>query len=273
MRIEPPRGVCWMALTIRLSKTCSIRSRSTMTQASSPSTSVSSVMPASSARDCIRAAALVDELDGEDRLEVQLDAALLDPGQVEQVVDHGQDAIGILARRQQQLDLFRRERAHDLFEQEVDGHLHAGQRRLQLVADGRDHVALQPIEQVELGHVQEGDRGADQLVGRRPDRHDARQEVTFLAAVGERNRLFERVREVVAPAGQHVVDQGFQRRRRIPGDGGSVAGTTPSSRRAAGLACSTEPARSTTTTGSGNESIVAWARLLARSSRAVPACR
>ena len=29
--IEPPRGVCWIAFMIRLSKTCSIRSRSTMT--------------------------------------------------------------------------------------------------------------------------------------------------------------------------------------------------------------------------------------------------
>ena len=48
------------------------------------------------------------------------------------------------------------------------------------------------------------------------------------------------------------------------------AGTTPSSRRAAGLACSTEPARSTTTTGSGNESMVACAVFWARSSRAVP---
>ena len=44
-------------------------------------------------------------------------------------------------------------------------------------------------------------------------------------------------------------------------------------RRAAGLARSTAPSGSTTTTGSGNESIVACAVCCARSSRAVPACR
>ena len=44
-------------------------------------------------------------------VEVELDAALLDPGQVEQVVDHRQDAVGVLAGGQQQLDLLGRERA------------------------------------------------------------------------------------------------------------------------------------------------------------------
>ncbi len=162
----------------------------------------------------------MDELVGEDRLEVELDPALLDPGQVEQVVDHREDAIGILPRRQEQLDLFGRERAHDLLEEEVDGHLHAGERGLQLMADGRNHVALQAIEQMELGHVQEGDRGADELIGCRPDRHDTRQEIAFLAAIRERDRLLERVGEVIAPAGEDFGDQGFQRRDRIPGDGG-----------------------------------------------------
>ena len=62
----------------------------------------------------------VDELGGGDGLEVELDAALFDPGQVEQVVDHRQDAVGVLAGRQQQLDLLGSERADHLLEQQVD---------------------------------------------------------------------------------------------------------------------------------------------------------
>ena len=70
------------------------------------------------------------------------------------------------------------ERADQLFEQEVDGHLHAGERRLQLVADGRDHVALEPVEQVKLGHVNHGDGGAEQLVGFGADRQRPEGEST-----------------------------------------------------------------------------------------------
>ncbi len=77
------------------------------------------------------------------------------------------------------------ERADDLLEQEVNRHLHAGERRLELVADGRDHVALQAVEQVKLGHVGQRDGGADQLVALGADRHDARQEVALLAAVAK----------------------------------------------------------------------------------------
>ncbi len=46
---------------------------------------------------------------------------------------------------------------------------------------------------------------------------------------------------------------------------------TPSIRQAAGLARSAAPEGSTITTGSGNESIVAWAVRWARSRRAAPA--
>ncbi len=191
-----------------------------MTDMSSPRTSVSSSMPASAAWGFIRAAASLEQVAGRYGPQVELHAALLDPGQVEQVVDHRQDAVGVLPGGQEQLDLLGRQRPDDLLEQQVDGHLDARQRGLQLVADGRDHVALEPVEQVELGDVHQVDGGADQLVLAGADGHDAGEEVPLLAAVDQRDGLLERQRQVVAPAGEDVADQRLERLGRMPRDGG-----------------------------------------------------
>ena len=96
------------------------------------------------------------------------------------------------------------ERADDLLEQQVDGHLHAGQRGLQLVADGRDHVALELVDEPELGHVGEHDRGAEGLLVVAADRQDARQEEPLLAVVAEAEGVIQAGREVVAAAAEHL---------------------------------------------------------------------
>ena len=98
-----------MALPTRLSKTCAIRSRSTRTTAAGAlafdrqgdagvlGLGLRSARPPRPAA-CRWATGC----------EVQPDPALLDPRQVEQVVDHRQQAVGVLPRRQQQLDLLGR---------------------------------------------------------------------------------------------------------------------------------------------------------------------
>ena len=75
----------------------------------------------------------VDESRGAKWFEVEPDSPLLDPGEIEEVVDHGEDSIGVLARCQEELDLFGREGADQLLEQQVNRHLHTGERGFELV--------------------------------------------------------------------------------------------------------------------------------------------
>ena len=124
-------------------------------------------------------------------LQVKPNPPLLDSGEIEKVIDHGQDSFGVLARCQKQLDLLGCERTDHFLEQQVNRHLHAGERGLELVADSRDHVAFESIEQMKLGHVDKGDGGSNQFIVPGADRHDPGQIVALLAAVGQGNGLFE----------------------------------------------------------------------------------
>ena len=84
-------------------------------------------------------------------------AALLDVRQVKQIIDHAQQPVTILPGREQKLDLLGGQGAHRLLEEQMDDHLEAGQGGLELVANRRDHVAFELIDQAKLGHVGQDD--------------------------------------------------------------------------------------------------------------------
>ena len=149
------------------------------------------------------------------------------------------------------------ERAHSLLEQEMNHHLQAGQRCLQLMADGRDHVALELVDQPELGHVGKHDRRSQGPLLLTADRQHARQEELLLTAVTKTESQIEVVRDIIRGSAEYLGEWPFELGWGAQGTGPSADGATPRIRHAAGLARSTAPVGSTTTTGSGIESIVA----------------
>ena len=145
---------------------------------------------------------IVHEYGGVNRLLIEGDPPLLDPGQVEKIVDHPQEPFGVLPGRQEQLDLLGGERTDNLLEQQMDDHLEAGERSLQLVAHGRDHVALELIDQVKLGHVGEDDRGSQQLARIAADPEDPREEIAVLITVTQERCVVECHGQVISLAAQ-----------------------------------------------------------------------
>ena len=122
-RIDPPRPVWARALPTKLSKTCSIRSRSTRMGGRPKPTDPVRLIPASTALFFVPIHCLAEEVGRRGRLEIELHPSLLDPCQVKQIVDHRENPLGVLACAQEQLRLLRVERADGFLEQEMDDHL------------------------------------------------------------------------------------------------------------------------------------------------------
>ena len=75
-------------------------------------------------------------------MHAKLAAALLQAGKVQEVVDHGQQPLGVVAGIDQEFELLGQQRPHVLLQEQVEHEADARQRRLQLVADRGHHVAL-----------------------------------------------------------------------------------------------------------------------------------
>lgn len=148
---------------------------------------------------------------------LQLQPPFLDAGQVEQVVDHRQQSLGVVAGVQQQLDLLGRQRADRLFQEQMHDQANAGQRRLQLVADRGHEVALDLVEQAEARHVQEQHGGAERVAVGVGDGQDARQEEVLLAAQRQDDDLAEPVGQVRLLLEQRLLQRRSQRLGRPPG--------------------------------------------------------
>ena len=131
---------------------------------------------------------------------MQLPGSFLQPSQVEQIVDHHQNAFGVVAGIDQQFELLRRERADGFLQQQMQREADAGERRLQFVTDGGDEVAFHFVEQAEAGDILQQHRGAqrdswESRIGTIRGRKESR----FLAAT-QNDRLVEFLRQVFAAA-------------------------------------------------------------------------
>ena len=84
------------------------------------------------------------------------------------------------------------------------------------MADGRDHVALELVDQAELRHVLEQHGGAEQPVVA-ADRQDAGEEEPLLAVVAEAERMLQARRQVVGAAAEDLGQHGLERGGRPTG--------------------------------------------------------
>ena len=108
--------------------------------------------------------------------------ALFQPRQVQQVVNHHQQPLGIVAGIHEQFELLRAKRPQRLFQQKVQRKPDARQRRFQLVADRRHQIALHLVEQPKAGNVLQQHRRPDCYALGIADGQDPRQErMSFLS--------------------------------------------------------------------------------------------
>ena len=136
----------------------------------------------------------------------------LQAGQVKQGVEYPEQAVGVVARRLEHLPLGRRQGAEALLEQEVNGHPEAGERSLELVADRADEIRLHVVQEAELGHVLEDDRGSLELRQLVADRQDPGKVMAILAPHPEAHHLGVVGRQVVLVGRQHGGQRFGQRR-------------------------------------------------------------
>ena len=111
--------------------------------------------------------------------------------EVKEVVDHAQQALRVLARGEQQLRLLGIERADALLEQQVQAHAHTGQRRLQLMAHGRDEIGLHFVQQSKPGDVLENHRGPEETAGLIAHADDAREHEDLMVVHAEDDHALE----------------------------------------------------------------------------------
>ena len=133
--------------------------------------------------------------------------------EIEQVVDHSQQPLGILARGEEQFRLLVVERADAFFEQKMQAHAHTGQRRLQLVADRRDEIRLYLIEQAQTRHVLKNDGGAEDVARFIPHPDDARQHENLMVADAENDHALEARREKIGRALEDAIHFRLHARR------------------------------------------------------------
>ena len=113
---------------------------------------------------------------------MQLPGGFFQPGQVEQIVDHHQNAFGVIAGIDQQFKLLRRERPGRFLQQQMQCEPDAGERRFQFVTDGGDEIAFHFVEQAKAGDILQQHRGAARDALGIADGRDPRQErAGFLA--------------------------------------------------------------------------------------------
>ena len=150
-------------------------------------------------------------------LQPQRFRAVFQAGEHQEMLDQTQQALGVVARVQQQLRLLGRERADALLQQQVHRQAQAGQRRLQLVAGGGHEVRLKLVEQAEAGYVAEDHGGPERVAVRIADGSDLRQVGPVLAVEAEEEHLVERLRQVGPLFAQRLGQRLAQRLRREPG--------------------------------------------------------
>jgi hypothetical protein len=153
-----------MAFETRLPNTWIRRSRSPTTVGSSPSSS-------RKARWWLEDPAEVDQLLAE------LDAAGLDLGDVEEIVDQGAQPVRALGRHLEEALLHLRHGAAVAVEHQLDVAAERRERRPQLVRDHRHELVLHALHGLALGHVADDDdvgparvrdHGADRQLGGEP---------------------------------------------------------------------------------------------------------
>ena len=127
-----------------------------------------------------------------------------------------QQPLGVVAGVHQQLGLLGRQRADRLLQQQVQRQPHAGQRRLEFVADGGHQVALDLVQQAEARHVAEHHRRPQRVAVGVADRQNLRQVGAVLAVEPEADGLVERLREERLLLLQGVGQRAAQRLRRLP---------------------------------------------------------
>ena len=194
----------------------------------------------------------------------------LQPGQGQQVLDQRQQPLGVVAGVEQQFGLLRRERADRLLEQDVDGQpdavsgvfsswLTVATRSVLNWSSSRNRVTS--LSTTAAPRVSPSGSRIGRTCGRYVRSSPPSRNVTAWSNPSGR---------YARCCPQRVGERLAERLGRLPHRAGFAAGVgpTPNSARAAGLASSDPPAGSTTSTGSGNESMVAWAVCWARSSRA-----
>ena len=112
---------------------------------------------------------------------VQGGGATFQPAKIEQVVDDAQQAVGIVPRGLQQFPLRGRDLAEIRFEQKVDRHAQARQRRFEFMADRADEVVLGIVQESELRDVLQEDGRPAKTGERIAHRENARQKVVVFA--------------------------------------------------------------------------------------------
>ncbi len=114
-----------------------------------------------------------------DRREVEPERAGVHAGQGEQVTDQQLEALGVPVDHRERLHLVRGQLAERLLQQHLEVAGDAGQRRAQLVGDGRDELGLRQVELTQPVHRRLlvgvdpglGDRGAELAGQPLGDRH------------------------------------------------------------------------------------------------------
>ena len=106
-----------------------------------------------------------------------------DAGHVKQVFDNRVQPLGVVAGGVEQLLLLGAQRADALLGDQVQDHAHAGERRLELVADQGEQAVLHFVQPAQAGDVGQHDGGADGLLRFAGDRDGAGEEKPGFAGV------------------------------------------------------------------------------------------
>ena len=87
--------------------------------------------------------------------QMELAPPLFQPCQIEQVVNHDQQPLGVVASIHEQFELFGNERPDGFLEQEMEHEPNARQRRLQFMTHRGHEIAFHLVEQAKTGDVLE----------------------------------------------------------------------------------------------------------------------
>ena len=143
---------------------------------------------------------------------MQIDAAGLDAGQIEQVIDDGLQSLAILACGKEQVGLLRVERADGLFGAQVNRHVQRGQRGAEFVRHGGDEVVLEFVETEEARDVLKHQGRARHVPGFAVERRRAGQIDALTLGRGHPQRVLEAFGTVGATAAQDVSTQAIDER-------------------------------------------------------------
>ena len=151
---------------------------------------------------------------------MELTLPLFQPRQVEQVVNHDQQPLGIVAGIHEQFELLGRKRPEVLLQEKMEHKPDARQRRLQFVAHGGHEIALHLVEQAKPGNVLQEHCCTNRRAIRIADWQDARQKEVVVLSQLQHDGLVETLRQVLAAVLQNI-------RQRLP----QLIGRLPNQRR------------------------------------------